>query len=111
LQKKARIFHLLSERVILLVGIRILEKINNISFIEKEWIKGNLPENSYLLSDDKLAVLHIIKDSNIKTYELILEKDILLSMLTPGLGQSYFDNLMLEIKAAIQNEDYQISTV
>jgi hypothetical protein len=101
--KKERISQLLSERILLLTGIRVFEKIGSINFCEKEWIEDKLSENSCLLSDDRLAVLNILEDLYKKTYELTLEKDILLSMLTPGVGQSHFDNLILELKNAIQS--------
>ena len=101
--KKERISHLLSERILLLTGISIFDKIGSINFCEKEWIKEKLSENSCLLSDDRLAALKVTEASHIKTYELVLEKDILLSMLTPGEGQSHFDNFILELKNAIQN--------
>ena len=94
---------MLLERILLLTGIRIFEKIGSINFCEKELNEDKLSENSCLLSDDRLAALHITEASYIKTYELVLEKDILLSMLTPGVGQSHFDNLILELKNAIQN--------
>lgn len=101
--KKERVSHLLLERILLLTGIRIFEEISSINFCEKEWIEEKLLENGFLQFDDKLAALHFTEASNKKTYNLVLEKDIILSMLTPGAGQSYFDNLILEIKNTIQN--------
>lgn len=101
--KKERVSHLLLERVLLLVGNSILEKINSINFYEKEWLEDKFSEGSCLLSDDRLVVLNITESLYKKTYELALEKDILLSMLTPGAGQSHFDNLILELKSTIQN--------
>lgn len=98
-----RVSHLLSERILLLTGTKIFDKIGSINFCEKEWIEDKLSENSYLLSDDRLAALYINEASYIKTYELVLEKDILFSTITPGAGQSYFDNLILELKNVIQN--------
>jgi len=103
-KKKQRISHLLSERILLLTGNSIFEKIGSITFGEKkELIEDKLSGNCCLLSDDRLAALYITEDSSIKTYELVLEKDILLSMLTSGAGQSHFDNLILELTNPIQN--------
>ena len=104
-KKKERISHLLSERILLLTGNRIFEKIGSIRFFskKKEWTEEKSSENCCLLSDDRLAALYITEDSSIKTYELVLEKDILLSMLTSGAGQSHFDNLILELTNTIQN--------
>lgn len=101
-QKKERITHLLSERILLITGIRIFEKISNISFYEREWIKEKLSENSYVVSGDRLAAVQIIEASCVRTYELVLEKDILLFMLSDGAGQSHFDNLVSEFKSIIQ---------
>ncbi|HYE09414.1 MAG TPA: hypothetical protein VEF53_04485 [Patescibacteria group bacterium] len=101
--KKERISNLISERVLLLAGPIIFGKIDSIRFYEKQWIEDNLSENSYILPDVRLAALHIAEGSCEETYELVLEKDILLSMLTPGAGQSHFDNLILEFRNAIQN--------
>ena len=94
---------MLSERILLLTGNRIFEKIGSINFGDKEWLEDKLSGNCCLLSYDRLAALFITEDLYIKTYELVIEKDILLSMLTPGAGQSHFDNLILELKDAIQN--------
>jgi hypothetical protein len=102
-EKKGRISHLLSERILLLLGVKIFEKISSINFCEKEWIKDKLSENKCLLSDDRLVALHITEASHKKTYEIWLVNDILFAMLTPGEGQSHFDNLILELKNAIQN--------
>lgn len=105
--KKERISHLLSERILLLTGIRIYEKVEGLNFCEKEWIQNQLPESISLLSDDRLAFLHISKVSYKITYELFLEKDILLSMLMPGAGQSYFDDMILKLIDVIQNNKLQ----
>jgi hypothetical protein len=103
IQKKERVSHLLMERILLLTGTREFQKISSISFNEKKWIEEKLLENGFLQLDDKLAAIQFAEVLNKKTYSLVLEKDILLSMLTPGAGQSYFDNLILEIKNSIQN--------
>lgn len=99
--KNKRISDLLTERILLLTGSEILEKIESVNFCEKKLIKEKLSENSCLLSDDRLAILQTTEVSNKKSYELLLEKDILLSMLMPGAGQSYFDNLILEFRKYI----------
>lgn len=101
--KKERISNLISERVLLLIGPKVFEKIISLRFCVKEWIEDNPSDNSYKLSDARLASLRITEDSSTETYELVFEKGILLSMLTPGAGQSYFDNLILELRNAIQN--------
>ena len=101
--KKERILQLISERILILTGSRVFEKISNISFCEKEWFEDSLSDTYCLLSDDRGAALRITKSSDMKSYELMLEKDILLSMLSPGAGQSHFDNLILELKNIIQN--------
>jgi hypothetical protein len=103
LQKKDRISHLLSERVLLILGIKIFKVISSLNFCEKEWFKEILSENTIVLSNDQLAVIHIIETSCIKMYELVLVKDILLSLLKPGAGQLHFDDLILELKNIIQN--------
>lgn len=102
-QKQEHISHLLSERILLLTGNSIFEKIGVINFCEKELLEDKLSENSCLLSNNRIAVFNITVTSHSKKYDLLLEKDILLSMLSPGPGQSYFDNLILELKNAIQN--------
>jgi|GEM_PF-3099041 hypothetical protein len=101
-QKKERISNLISERILLLTGIRIFEKIDSITFCEKEWIKDQLSENSCSLSNERAVALQISEASYKKKYKLLFEKDILFSMLTPGEGQSYFDNLIIKLKNTIQ---------
>jgi hypothetical protein len=103
IHKKERISHLLLERIFLLAGSGLMEKIVSINFCDKDYIKEELTGNGLLLFDENYAALHFVESSNKKTYNLVLEKDILLSMLTPGAGQSFFDNLILDIKNAIQN--------
>ena len=102
-QKKERISNLLSERILLLTGIRTFKKIDSITFCEKEWIKDQFSGNSYLLSNERAAALQISEASHKKIYKLVLEKDILFSMLMPGEGQSHFDNLIIKLKNAIQS--------
>ena len=101
-QKKERISQLLSERVLLITGKNIFEKIRNISFCEREWIEDKLPISECLLSGDRLAALSITRDSYIEAYEIIVEKDMLFSMLATGAGQSHFDDLIIKLKKIIQ---------
>lgn len=79
----------------------MFQKIVRINFCEKELIEKGLAENNLLLLDHEYAGFHIVEGSFAKTYELVLEKNILISMLTPGVGQSHFDNLILKFKEVI----------
>lgn len=99
-EKREKISRLVSERIQLLVGIGVYEKIERISFNENDMIKGS-SENSYFLTDNKSAVLDVIQASSKEKYELTLEKDILLSILKPGVGQSNFDNIIIKMKNII----------
>lgn len=101
--KKERISQLLCERTQLITGSRVFEEINSINFCEKEWFEDKLSENDFILSNDRLAIVKIIGVTQVKKYELVLEKDILLSMLTSGAGQSDFDNLIVKFEYSIQN--------
>lgn len=100
-QKKERISHLLSERVLLIMGEDIFEKIRTISFCERERIKGKLLTRRWLLVCNRLAGLSVARDSFISTYEIVIEKDVLFSILIPGSGQSCFDELIIKLKAII----------
>lgn len=101
-RKKERISHLLSERVLLLVGICIHRKISNITFCERECIAKKALERNCIQFEDKFTILCITGTSNTKTYELVMDKEILFSMLLPGVGQSHFDNLILTLKNVVQ---------
>jgi hypothetical protein len=97
-EKRERVSRLLLERILLLTGSKTFTKISSINFCEKEWIEEKLVENGLFQFNKKLATIRFAETLNKKTYSLVLEKDILLSMLIPGAGQSYFDNLILEVK-------------
>ncbi len=79
----------------------MFQKIARVSFCEKEFIKKEVAENSFFLSDNEYTCLCIVEGSFIKTYNLVLEKRLLTSMLTPGAGQAYFDDMILEFKKGI----------
>src|SRR5690606_20338728 len=98
ISKKERVSQLVLERILLLTGTGVLKKINNIDFCEKVWIEENLLECRLFQLGDKVAKVYSLEVLKTKTYSLIIDKEILLSMLIPGGGQSYFDNLILEIK-------------
>jgi hypothetical protein len=99
-KKKERISDLLSERVSLLIGNRIFQKIECLSFCKKEDIPSRAT-NVYVLSNERCAIINTAKTTDAKVYRLILDKEVLFSMLKPGEGQAYFDNLILEMKEAI----------
>lgn len=99
ISKRDRISRLVLERTLLLTGTAIYEKIANINFCESNLIECKVSGLNYFLSFDRTAVLEITNNS----YELIFEKNILFSMLTPGSGQSRYDNLVLELTNVQQN--------
>ncbi len=88
-EKIERISQLIIERVLLLVGTRIFEKIKCISFYDEK-VADNI------LYKDKSMLPYVFISSDM--YELTLKSSILLSMLIPGAGQSQFDNLIIKLR-------------
>ncbi|WMT42285.1 hypothetical protein RE628_07750 [Paenibacillus sp. D2_2] len=91
------------ERISLLAGAELIDKIVRINLSDKERFREEITGGEFLLFDVNYAALYFVESSNIKKYSLVLDKNILLSMLKPGAGQSFFDNLILDIKNAIRN--------
>jgi len=95
-QKKERITKLLKERLSLLVGNWMLEKIDEINFCEREKIEDQMSEK-YYITNEKYSLLQNNKNSSKNNYRLLIDKDILLSILIPGNGQANFDNLIIKL--------------
>lgn len=100
--KKDRITSLILERVLLLCGHRVFDKIASLKFCEKTWIYDNLSINRHLLYRMTPVTYYINETGVTDIYEVVLDKCILLSMLNPGTGQSNFDNLILELRNTIE---------
>ena len=94
-QKEVSIISLILERVNLLIGENCTSKIFNLVFASK------LPNH------DSLSTLFYMKDAIIKKnlendIEFFINGEVLNGMLSPGVGQSYFDEIVVSAKGIIQ---------